>query len=79
MPSNFWWIKHVLLIVIGIFFLLFGLQLLLASYGLNDPFLFIMTFFASNLMILISLTLIIGFVMRLIKTLRNSSDRDTVN
>jgi nitrogen fixation/metabolism regulation signal transduction histidine kinase len=59
-----WWLQQVVLTLVAVFFLAFGIQILVGAYRLNDPFTFIMTFFASNLIILISLTLLIGFVYR---------------
>jgi len=61
-----WWVKQIILTLAGLFFLFFGLQILIAAYKLNDPFSFIMTFFASNLIILISSALIAGFVYKMI-------------
>jgi len=61
----------------GCFFIIFGIQLLIAAYRLKDPFYFIMTFFSSNLIILISATLLIGFVYRMVrmyKKIRNSEN-----
>lgn len=66
MSTIFWWIRQVILILAGFFFLLFGIHLLVAAYQLKDPSWFIMTFFASNLIILISITLLIGFIYRMI-------------
>jgi len=66
MSTIFWWIRQVILILAGFFFLVFGIHLLVAAYQLNDPSWFIMTFFASNLIILISITLLIGFIYRMI-------------
>lgn len=63
--SPWWWIRQCLLILAAGFFLFFGISLLIAAYDLNDPYMFIMTFFASNLIILINATLLIGFVYRL--------------
>ncbi len=59
-----WWLQQVALTLIAIFFLAFGIQILIGAYGLDDPFTFVMVFFSSNLIILISLTLLIGFVYR---------------
>ncbi|MBW2342700.1 MAG: hypothetical protein JRF53_01560 [Deltaproteobacteria bacterium] len=67
MSGIFWWIRQVLLTLMGCFFLVFGIQLLMAAYQLKDPFYFIMTFFSSNLIILISATLLIGFVYRMVR------------
>ncbi len=65
-PGLLWWLFHGGLILISVFFLLFGIDLLVASYRLADPFFFIMTFFSSNLIILISATLLVGFCWRMI-------------
>ena len=65
-----WWVKQIILIVLGGFYLYFGIRLLLASYQLNNPFYFLMTFFASNFIILISAALLIGFAYRLIVAYR---------
>lgn len=61
-------IKHIVLVIISLFFLLFGIQVLMLAYRLNDPFAFVMTFFASNLMILISAALALGFVLKIRRT-----------
>ncbi|MFC1580916.1 hypothetical protein ACFL4N_08395 [Thermodesulfobacteriota bacterium] len=66
MTKLFWWIKHIALLLAGGFFLLFGINILISAYQLNDPFSFVMTFFASNFIILISAALLLGFVMRII-------------
>lgn len=70
MFRTFWWLRQVILILAGCFFLAFGIHILIAAYRLTDPFSFIMAFFASNLIILISATLILGFVLRMIKVYR---------
>ncbi len=58
-------LKMILLILVSLFFLAVGIDLLISAYRLNDPFTFLMMFFASNLMILISAALCLGFVLRL--------------
>ncbi len=62
--------RQILLVAIGTFFLLFGIYLLIAAYQLKNPYSFIMTFFASNLMILISAVLVMGFILRMIKVFK---------
>jgi len=47
MSVIFWWILQFVLVLASCFFLLFGINLLIAAYGLENPFWFIMTFFAS--------------------------------
>jgi len=56
--------------------LYYGIQLLISSYDGNDPFIFIMIFFAANFIILISGTLIFGFVYRMVMAFRQTNRRD---
>ena len=72
--DKIWWVKQIVLIVLGGFYLYFGVHLLVASYQLNNPFSFLLTFFASNFIILISAALLIGFVYRLITAYRHIKD-----
>jgi len=53
------------MVLLGCFFLMFGIHILIAAYQLNDPFSFILTFFASNFIILISAALIFVFIYRM--------------
>jgi hypothetical protein len=76
MLNIFWWIRQVVFILIGAFFLYYGIQLLISSYGGNDPFIFIMIFFAANFIILTSGTLIFGFVYRKVIALRQARKND---
>ncbi|WP_319526285.1 hypothetical protein [uncultured Desulfosarcina sp.] len=69
-PGMGWWLGQVLLTGIACFFACFGVSLLVASYGLGDPFSFIMTFFAASLMTLISLVMVMGFVLRMRRVAR---------
>lgn len=77
MSDLFWWLRQIVLISVGGFFLYYGIQLLISAYGLEDPYSFIMTFFASNFIILISATLIIGFAYRMVRVYRLSKKNDT--
>jgi hypothetical protein len=76
MSNLFWWMRQIILISVGAFFLYFGIRLLISAYELNDPFTFLMTFFASNFIILISGTLIIGFAYRMFTVYRQSKNSD---
>jgi hypothetical protein len=76
--SIYWWMRQFVLIVIAGFYLVFGIQLLVSAYGLNDPTSFIYTFYASNFIVLISGALLVGFAYRLItvyRRLRSSHTR----
>jgi len=64
------WVWHLFFMAAGLFFLLFGVYLLIAAYQLKDPFHFIMTFFASSLIILISLTIVVGLTIRVVQAIR---------
>lgn len=66
-----WWTVQVLCILISLFFLVFGVDLIRGAYGLNDPFSFIMTFFAASFIILISLTLSLVFIIKMIRVYRH--------
>ena len=78
-PGVGWWLGQVLLTGIACFFACFGVSLLVASYGLGDPYSFIMTFFAASLMTLISLVMVMGFILRMRRVARacGSSEKKT--
>lgn len=65
-----WWVLQVMMFLVSIFFLVFGIDLLILAYTLNDPFNFIMTFFSASFVILISLTLAISFVIKMVRVWR---------
>jgi len=56
--------------LVGAFFLYYGIELLISSYALKEPYTFLMTFFASNFIILISAALVFGFAYRMISVYR---------
>ncbi len=65
-----WWIIQVLMVLVSGFFLVFGIDLLMASYTLDNPYSFIMTFFSASFIILISLALGISFLIKIIRVFR---------
>ncbi len=73
--SILWWIRQTLLILLSCFFLIFGVCILISGYQLQNPYSFILTFFASNLIILISAALLIVFVFQMKKFRKNSRDK----
>jgi len=52
------------------FFLFFGIDMMVGSYSFNDPFSFMMSFFAASFVILISLTLFISFPIKMVRVYR---------
>lgn len=68
----YWWPAQTILLLISLFFLIFGVDLLSGAYSLDDPFNFIMTFFAACLIILISLTLLMGFIIKMARVYKRT-------
>ena len=62
-----WWILQSVMTLVSVFFLVFGMDLLKAAYGLKDPYSFIMTFFAASFIILISLALTATFLIKMVR------------
>ena len=60
----YWWFGFFLLVLLAIAFLVFGIYILIISYRLQNPFIFIPTFFSSSLMILVCLSLIAGLAIK---------------
>ncbi len=79
MSGILWWLRQIVLVLMGSFFLYYGIELLISSYKLNDPYSFIMTFFASNFIILISAALVFGFVYRMFFVYRRLKKTDSNN
>jgi hypothetical protein len=55
MGSYIWWGKNILISLFAIFFLAFGIETLVGSFLLKNPLEFIMYFFSSSFMVLVSL------------------------
>jgi len=71
-----WWVTQIILAFLAIFFIIFGIDLLYIAYQLTEPFSFIMTFFASNLIILISATLLFSFVWKIVSYIRKTKEKE---
>ena len=69
--GTYWWVRQIILVAIAGFYLVFGIQLLISAYQLNDPTSFIFTFYASNFLILFSGALLVGFIYRLVTAYRH--------
>jgi hypothetical protein len=69
-------IQQIVLILTAGFFIYFGIKVLLGAFSLKDPFSFILTFFASNFIILISAALLIGFLFRMAAFYKRPQTRD---
>jgi len=71
-----WWVTQIILLFLAIFFIIFGIDLLYTAYQLSEPFSFIMTFFASNFIILISATLLFSFVYNIVRYIRKTKEKE---
>ena len=72
-----WWMSQVLFLLVSLFFLVFGIDLIRAAYALEDPFNFIMTFFAASFIILISLALAISFMIKIFRVYKSLKNNNT--
>ncbi|PKN05724.1 MAG: hypothetical protein CVU74_00225 [Deltaproteobacteria bacterium HGW-Deltaproteobacteria-9] len=70
MKTYSWWFKQAVIAILSIFFLILGVETLVASFGLANPLTFIMAFFSSNLIILISLVGILYLVLQVCTLLK---------
>ena len=73
MKKLLWWTGCVASAILSVFFLFVGISLCIASYDLNHPHQFVLTFFASNLIILISVVVVSAVIIRVIGRLRHGA------
>lgn len=69
------WGSHTLIGAFSVLFLLLGIDTLVSAYHLNNPHEFVMYFFASNLMILVSAVGIIHAGIRVRSRIKSSGQR----
>lgn len=58
------WIKYIAVLIVSLFFLIIGVNTLIGSYRLNNPFEFVMYFFSASLLILVCISGLIYFFIR---------------
>jgi hypothetical protein len=73
MDNLFWWGKQVGIGCVAVIFLVTGINVLVASYTLTNPLEFIMYFFSSSMLILVSIVLLIYPAVRIYGRLRGES------
>lgn len=74
-----WWGRHILIGAFSVLFLLLGIDTLAAAYQLKNPLEFIMYFFGSNLIILVSATGILHCAIRVFNGIRKPVAQQDVN
>jgi len=79
MGSRAYWGKNIIIAFLSIFFLLFGINALISAYNTKNPLEFIMYFFSSSLIILISVVGIIYPFLRIRAVLKRKkmNENDT--
>jgi hypothetical protein len=70
----FWWIRFLFFSAVAVFFLAFGIEEMARAYKVNNPHIFVGSFFSSSLIILISGTLLVGFVWRMVLRVRGEKE-----
>jgi len=65
MGDLLWWGKQIAIGCVAVFFLVTGVNVLVASYSLTNPLEFIMYFFSSSMLILVSIVFLIYPVVRI--------------
>jgi uncharacterized membrane protein YcjF (UPF0283 family) len=65
-----WWFFRLGTIAISLFFVLFGVILLIGAYSMTIPHYFVMTFFAASFIILISGVILLGYSLQVVQRLR---------
>jgi hypothetical protein len=66
----FWWARFIFFSAVAIFFLEFGIEEMARAYKLKNPSVFLASFFSSSFIILISGTLLVAFVWKMVLRFR---------
>jgi len=61
----FWWCKNLLIIIFSLFFLVFGLEILVGAYNVKEPPMFFVYFFSGSFIILFSLTILLIPILKI--------------
>jgi hypothetical protein len=65
MNNLIWWGKQLIIGFVAVFFLITGINVLIASYSLKNPVEFIMFFFSASMLIMVSAVFILYPVIRI--------------
>ncbi|MCK9275057.1 MAG: hypothetical protein M0P57_08200 [Syntrophales bacterium] len=65
MKDFLWWLKQIIIGCISVFFLSVGINVLIGSYSLENPLEFVMYFFSSSMLILVSVTFLLYPALRI--------------
>jgi hypothetical protein len=71
----FWWAKFIFFSSVALFFLEFGIEEMIRAYRPKNPAEFLASFFSASFIILISGTLLVGFIWRMILKIRGEEGK----
>jgi len=66
----FWWARFIFFSAVAIFFLEFGVEEMARAYRVKHPYEFLASFFSSSFIILISGTLLVAFIWKMVLRVR---------
>ncbi len=66
----FWWARYLFFLALAVFFFEFGVEEMGRAYQVKHPSEFLASFFSASFIILISGTLIVGFIWKMVLRLR---------
>jgi len=69
----FWWVRYLFFLAVAIFFLEFGIEEMGRAYQVKHPSEFLASFFSASFIILISGTLIVGFIWKMVLRLKEET------
>jgi hypothetical protein len=70
-----WWGKFILFSAAALFFLEFGIEEMIRAYLLKNPVEFLASFFSASFIILISGTLLVGFIWRMVLRIKGEKGK----
>jgi hypothetical protein len=75
MNTFFWWASKLFIGMVSLFFLARGIDVLVFSYTLNNPLEFLMYFFSSSMLILVSVVGVIYCTSKVFRRIKGEAGR----
>jgi len=69
-----WWVRFIIFSGISLFFLEFGIEEMIRAYQVKHPGEFLASFFSSSFIILISGTLFVAFIWRMVSHFKEGKE-----
>jgi len=74
MNTLFWWVPKLFIGIASLFFLVWGIDVLVFSYTMDNPLEFIMYFFSSSMLILVSVVGLIYCAFRFFRRIKDGEE-----